>query len=70
MTGLQAGTLLLALVVSAVYLGTATAKVKWPTDSQLRTSLLQKRGLGLYDKDRVGKLQYLKVRQAPAVGSI
>ena len=37
----------------------ATAALKWPTDSQLRATFLQKRGLGLYYKaqsDNVAKL--------------
>ena len=59
---LQEGTLLFTLLVSATYLGIASAQLRWPTDSQLRASLLQKRGLGLYDEDKVGKLQFLKVR--------
>ena len=70
MACLQEGTLMLALLVLAVFLGTATAQLRWPTDSQLRASLLQKRGLGLYDIDRVSKLQFTKVRSAPTLASI
>ena len=59
---LQQGPLLLALLLALTYFGTASAALRWPTDSQLRTSLLTKRGLGLYEDDKVAKLQFLKVR--------
>ena len=49
----------IAFLVLACASGSKAA-LAWPTDNQLRESLLEKRGVGLYYGDNVQKLQKMK----------
>ena len=45
----------------------ASGEFTWPTDGQLRTSFLHKRGLALYGKDNIDKIAKMKARCVSAL---
>ena len=45
----------------------ASGNITWPTDSQVRASFLQKRGLALYGEDNLDKLAKMKARSVSAI---
>ena len=64
LTGLASGVMRctfpsLALICLASW---ARAEFTWPTDSSLRASFLQKRGLVLFGEDNLDKLKIMKAR--------